>query len=82
LAVMLVVIVVAAASLALTCPVISAFQSMLEDVDVPVVVMLLDEVLLVVVAADVALLTEVMMEAPFQTAMGRQDTPAHLSDSA
>jgi hypothetical protein len=55
---------------------------MLEDVDVPVVVMLLDEVLLVVVAADVALLTEVMMEAPIQTATGRQDMPAHLSDSA
>jgi hypothetical protein len=80
---MLVVIVVAAASLALTCAVISAFQSMLEDVDVPVVVMLVDEVLLlVVVAADVALLTEVMKEAPVQKAMGRQDMPAHLSDTA
>jgi hypothetical protein len=58
--------------------VINALQSMLEDVVVPVVVIVLDELVLAVVAADVALLTEVMIEAPVQKAMGRLEAPAHF----
>src|SRR5438132_1540340 len=76
---MLVVIAVAAASLALTCAAISAVQSMLEDVDVPVVVKELEA--LEVAAADVALLTEVMIEAPVQRGNGPAGGAGRLSIS-
>jgi hypothetical protein len=79
LAVILVSMVVARASLALTCASIRASQSTLVVVLVPDVVVELAELVLVdvaVVAVELVLLTDVMAESPNRRTMGRQQPPA------
>jgi hypothetical protein len=71
--------VVARASLALTCDSISASQSTLVVVLVPDVVVAVAE--LVVVAVVVALLTDVMTNPLVREGMGRQRLPAHHRQS-